>query len=209
MQSRFSVSDFVDGYTDEPNGSAAARARAAELGLAPITPATAAALRFIAKAIQAKNAVEIGTGSGVSALALIAGMAADGVLTSIDPEAESQSAAREVLTAQGIPARRFRLISGLPLSVLPKLADAAYDLVFINSEPLEYVEYVAQADRLLRPGGTLILNHALWGGKVADANNDDDEPLIIREALAAVKDSERHVSALLTVGDGLLVSVAG
>jgi predicted O-methyltransferase YrrM len=164
-------------------------------------------LRFTAKAIQAKNAVEIGTGSGVSALALIAGMTADGVLTSIDPEAESQLVAREALNAQGIPSRRFRLISGLPLNVLPKLADGAYDLVFINGEPLEYVEYVAQAGRLLRPGGALILNHALWGGKVADENNDDDEPLIIREALASIKTDERYVTALLTVGDGMLVGI--
>jgi predicted O-methyltransferase YrrM len=207
VQSRFTVSDFVDAYTDEPAGSAAARVRSTELGLSPISPAIAATLRFIAKAIQAKNAVEIGTGSGVSALALIAGMTADGVLTSIDPEAESQLVAREMLNAQGIPSRRFRLISGLPLNVLPKLADGAYDLVFINGEPLEYVEYAAQAGRLLRPGGALILNHALWGGKVADETNDDDEPLIIREALDSIKAAERYVTALLTVGDGLLVSI--
>ncbi|MCW5951179.1 MAG: methyltransferase, partial [Propionibacteriaceae bacterium] len=60
--------------------------------------------------------------------------------------------------------------------------------------------------RLLRPGGVLILHHALWQGLVADPDNSDDEPLIVREALDAVRDLEEFTAALLPVGDGLLVA---
>ena len=154
-----------------------------------------------------KSAKATGTGTGAAARALLAGMTADGVLTSIDAEAEHQLAAREALTGAGLPGRRFRLIAGQPLNVLPKLTDGAYDLVFIDGDPLEYVEYVAQAEKLLRSGGLLVLHHALWRGLVADDRNEDDEPLIIREALAAVLDGEHFTPALLPVGDGLLVAV--
>ncbi len=134
------------------------------------------------------------------------GMAPDGVLTTIDTEPEHQAAARKVFAAAGIADRRARLIAGAALQVLPKLSDGAYDLVFVDGDPLEYVEYVEQGLRLLRPGGLLVLHHALAGGRVADESNEDDETVIIREALAAVKESEELSPVLLPLGDGLLVA---
>lgn len=198
---------YAEAFVAEQDGAETARQRAEDLGLEPISTGVAATLRLLAKVLGARAVAEIGTGTGVSALALLAGMAPDGVLTSIDTEAEHQLAAREVLTAEGIPSRRVRLIAGQALNVLPKLTDGAYDIVYIDGDPLEYVEYVAQAQRLLRPGGLLMLHHALWRGLVADERVDDDEPLIIREALAAVLADEAFTPALLPVGDGLLVAV--
>ena len=198
---------FAEAFVAESEGAEAARARAGDLGVECISTGVAATLTMLARVVNARTVAEIGTGTGVSGLALLAGMAADGVLTSIDAEAEHQLAAREVLTAQGIPSRRVRLIAGQALSVLPKLTDGAYDIVYIDGDPLEYVEYVAQAGGLLRPGGLLILHHALWQGLVADERNDDDEPLIIREALEAVLADESLTPALLPIGDGLLVAV--
>lgn len=200
---------FADGYLPASPAAEAARKRAAERAADAISPAAAATLTFLAKAIRARHVVEVGTGTGVSAVALLAGMTDDGVLTSIDNEAELQLVAREVLNDAGIPRPRARLIAGEALGVLPKLTDGAYDLVFVDSDPLEYVEYVAQASRLLRPGGILVLHHALWQGQVADADNSEDEPLIIREALEAVRESEEFTAALLPVGDGLLVATKG
>ena len=198
---------FAETFVPEADGADAARRSADALGLESVSGGVAATLTLLAKVLGARAVAEIGTGTGVSALALLAGMAPDGILTSIDAEAEHQLAAREVLTAQGIPSRRVRLIAGQALNVLPKLTDGAYDLVHVDGDPLEYVEYVAQAQRLLRPGGVLVLHHALWQGLVADDRNDDDEPLIIREALTAVLDDEVFTPALIPLGDGLLVAV--
>ncbi len=200
---------YAESLVPEADGADAARRAGDSLGLEPISSGVAATLTLLAKAVNAHSVVEVGTGAGVSALALLAGMTPDGVLTSIDAEAEHQLAAREVLLAQGIPARRVRLIAGQALNVLPKLTDGAYDVVFIDGDPLEYVEYVAQAERLLRPGGVLMLHHALWRGLVADERNDDDEPLIIREALAAVLDGDTFTPALIPLGDGLVVAIRG
>ena len=93
--------------------------------------------------------------------------------------------------------------------MLNNLRDSAYDLVFINGDKLEYVEYFAQAQRLLRPGGLIVINDALWHNKIADPSNEDDETVIIREALQSVTDTENLTTALLPVGDGLLVAVSG
>ena len=198
---------YAEAFTAESDGAESARQRADDLGVEPISSGVAAVLTFLARTLSARAVAEIGTGTGVSALALLAGMAPDGVLTSIDSETENQVAAREVLTAEGIATRRVRLIAGQALNVLPKLTDGAYDIVYVDGDPLEYVEYVAQAQRLLRPGGLLVLHHALWQGLVADERNFDDEPLIVREALAAVQEDDSFTPVLLPVGDGLLVAV--
>ena len=165
------------------------------------------ALTFLTRALDAHAVVEVGTGTGVTGLALFAGMAADGILTSIDAEAEWQLEAGKAFRAAGIPNRRFRLISGAPLDVLPKLRDNAYDLVFIDGDKLEYVEYVAQALRLLRRGGVVVLNDALWHNLTADPRNEDDETVIIREGLQSILDIEDFVPLLIPLGDGLLAAV--
>ncbi|MEA4944251.1 MAG: O-methyltransferase [Propionicimonas sp.] len=199
--------NFAEAFTTESAAALAARAKAADLGVPAISSGTAAVLTFLTATLKARSAVEVGTGTGVSAVALLAGMAPEGVLTSIDNEPELQFEARAVLTDAGIPQRRARLIAGEALTVLPKLTDGAYDLVFLNGDPLEYVEYVDQAVPLLRPGGILVLHHALWQGKVADAGNEEDEPIIIREALDAITALDGFATALLPIGDGLVISV--
>lgn len=184
-----------------------ARDEAVLAGLHPISQGVSAALTALAKAIGARTVVEVGTAYGASALALLAGMTADGVLTSIDPEAENQLPARRFLTKAGYPSSRCRLIAGNPLEVLPKLRDAAYDIVFVNGDKLEYVEYVASAARLLRSGGSLLIHDVLWHNSVADPQREDDETIIIREALDAVKAAECYTTSLLPVGNGLLLAV--
>ena len=197
---------YSESFVPDDDTMRLARAASRQLVLTPASQGVTSALTFFARLIRARAVVEIGTGAGVSALALIRGMEPDGILTSIDLETEHQVAARQIFAAEGIPPRRARLIAGSALNVLPKLSDGAYDLVLVDGDPLEYVEYVEQGLRLLRPGGLLVLNHALADGRVADERNEDDEVVIIREALTAVSDSDELAPVLLPVGDGLLVA---
>lgn len=185
----------------------AAREQAVVLQAPAISGGTAAVLTLLSRALQASAVVEVGTGTGESGLAFFEGMRSEGVLTSIDSRAQWQLEARKAFLAQSIPTRRFRLIPGNPLDILNNLRDGAYDVVFINGDKLEFVEYLAQALRLLRSGGLVILNNALWHNRIADPANEDDETVIIREALQSVLDTEEFTSALLPVGDGLLVAV--
>lgn len=198
---------FSEEFVADDDTMKLARAASKQLGLSAASQGVTSALTFLARVLQARAAVEIGTGAGVSGLALIRGMAPDGILTSIDLENEHQVAARQVFAAEGVPSRRVRLIAGSALNVLPKLSDGAYDMVLVDGDPLEFVEYVAQSQRLLRSGGVLALHHALWKGQVADQSNEDDETLIIRESLQAVTDMDDFTATLLPIGDGLLVAV--
>ncbi len=198
---------YAENFGPESENASAARANAEPLGVSAIGRGGATVLTFLAKTLRAKAVVEIGTGSGVSGLALFAGMQPDGILTSVDIEADHQRAARAAFLAEGIPTQRFRLIAGSALNVLPRLSDGAYDLVFVDADKLEYPAYVEQGVRLLRHGGVLVIDNALWHDRVADPGNTDDETVAIREALALVSENEDLLPTLLPVGDGLLAAV--
>jgi predicted O-methyltransferase YrrM len=133
-------------------------------------------------------------------------MAPAGVLTSIDIEAENQRVARETFTALGYDHTRTRLIAGRALDVLPRLSDAAYDIVLVDGDKSEYPAILTQAKRLLRVGGLAIFDNSLWSGRVADAGERDAETVALRDTAAVVQSDDDWLPALLTVGDGLLVA---
>ena len=115
-------------YVAEDEVLANARSRAEEVGVVPIGSGGGAALRFLASVLDARAVVEIGTGTGVSGLWMLRGMRPDGVLTSVDTEAEHQRLAKETFTEAGIPSQRARLIPGAALEVLPRLTDGHYEI---------------------------------------------------------------------------------
>ena len=197
---------YAEAYVVEDEVLAAARARAEEVGVSPIGSGGGAALRFLASAIEARAVVEIGTGTGVSGLWLMRGMRSDGVLTTVDIEAEHQRLARQSFKEAGIASQRVRTIAGAALDVLPRLTDGHYDLIFCDGDKVEYPAYLIEALRLLRPGGLAVFDNALWHDKVADPAQRDPETLAIRTLCRTVADNDALVPVLLPVGDGLLVA---
>jgi predicted O-methyltransferase YrrM len=198
---------YTEGWLAEPAALLEARQRGEEIAAVPIGAGGGATLRFLAATLQARAVVEIGSGAGVSGVRLLEGMTPDGVLTSIDAEAEHQRVARAAYIAAGYAPPRFRLITGRALDVLPRLTDSAYDLVFCDAAKSEYAAYLEEAIRLLRPGGIVAFDNALWHSRVPDPNARDTETVAVRELLRTVRDDERLVPLLLPVGDGLLVAV--
>ncbi|MGN6129404.1 MAG: O-methyltransferase [Nocardioidaceae bacterium] len=197
---------YAEEFVGEDEVLAAARARAQEVGVAPIGPGGGAALRFLAALIEARAVVEIGTGTGVSGMWLLRGMRADGVLTSVDLEAEHQRLAKQTFTEGGVPSQRVRLIPGAALEVLPRLTDGHYDMVFVDGDKSEYPHYLSEALRLLKPGGVVAFDNALWHDRVADPAQRDAETVAIRELGRTVAEHDQLLPALLPVGDGLLVA---
>lgn len=199
--------DFVETFTPEDDVLHVARGMADEIGVVAISPGTGAMLRMLAAAGSARAVVEIGTGTGVSGLWLLRGMRTDGVLTTIDIEAEHQRMARRVFAEAGHPASRTRLITGRALDVLPRLADRAYDLLFLDGDRADYAACVAAAPRLLRSGGMLAVNGALAGGRVADPTMRDPQTVSLREVVKSFRDADEWSPAVVPVGDGLLCAV--
>ena len=197
---------YAEEFVGEDDVLAAARARAAEVGVVPIGPGGGAALRFLASVLDARAVVEVGTGTGVSGLWLLRGMRADGVLTTVDIETEHQRLARQTFTEAGIPTQRARTISGAALDVLPRLTDGHYDLVFCDGDKREYADYLTEALRLLRPGGVVAFDNALWHDRVADAARRDEETTVIRDLGRTIAGHDELVPLLLPVGDGLLLA---
>jgi len=197
---------YAENFVAEDEVLRKARARAADVSAVPIGPGGGAALRFVAALLNARNVVEIGTGCGVSGLWLMRGMRSDGVLTSVDIEAEHQRLAKLAFTEAGIPHQRVRLIPGPALEVVPRLTAGHYDIVFADGDKQEYPQYLEQARRLLRPGGVVAFDNALWHDRVADTAVRDPETLAVRDTLTALSEDESFVSTLLPVGDGLIVA---
>ena len=198
---------YAEGFVAEDEVLQRARARADVLGCTPVQPGVGAVLSVLAAAVRPRTAVEVGTGTGVSTLYLLRGMPEEGVLTTIDVEVEHQRAAKEALAEAGIRSGGTRMIAGRALDVLPRLTDAAYDLVLVDADKTEYAAYLDQALRLLRPGGVLAVDNALWKGRVPDPAQRDEQTVAIRAMATAVLEDERLLPALLPSGDGLLVAV--
>jgi predicted O-methyltransferase YrrM len=199
--------DFAESFVPEDDVMKVARAMSAEVGLAPVSAGTGVVLRMLAAAGSARAVVEIGTGTGLSGLWLLRGMRDDGVLTTIDIEPEHQRMARRIFAEAGHAPGRTRLIAGRALDVLPRLADRAYDLVFVDGDRADYAACAQAAPRLLRSGGVLAVNGALGGGRVADPKARDPQTLALRELVLSLRDGEEWCPALLPVGDGLLCAV--
>ncbi len=179
------------------------RQHSLEVGIDPITPAMGAQIAVLAAATRPTNIIEIGTGLGVSGLWLLTG-APEAVLTTIDAELDYQTVARKGFTDAGIPTNRVRLIGGRAEDVLPRMNESSYDLVFIDGDPSNVLEYVEHGLRLARRGGTVIVAHALWRGRVADPAARDDTVAGFRILLREIATSDAVLTALSPVGDGLL-----
>ncbi|WP_040155238.1 O-methyltransferase [Mobilicoccus massiliensis] len=198
---------YTEDFLTEPPAVEAARRRGEELGCTPVLPGVGGALRLLAASVQAHTVVEIGTGAGVSALWLLDGMPADGVLTTIDIEAAHHRAARQSFSAAGLAPQRTRIITGQALDVLPRLADGAYDMVVVDGDKREYPAYVEQALRIVRIGGVVAVDNMLWHDKVADPAARDETTTLLRTLGKRLRDDEHLQTTLLPVGDGLLVAV--
>jgi predicted O-methyltransferase YrrM len=197
--------DFAEAYAAEDDLIDVARRVAEEFGLTPISPATGAALSLLTAAGSAKAVVEIGTGTGVSGLWLLRGLCPDGVLTTIDVEAEHQRVAKRIFLEAGYAPSRTRVIAGRGTDVLPRLSDHGYDLLFLDGDRADYLTFIDVAARLLRAGGVLAVNGALVGGRVGDPTARDPYTVAMREVVRTLRDETKTWrSALVPVGDGLL-----
>ena len=197
---------YATEYLPEDEPLLTARANAAELGgTEPVLPTVGATLRFLACAVGARTAVEIGTGCGSSGIWLLRGMRPGSTLTSVDTEPEYQRMARKAFTEAGFAQNQCRLIVGRALDVLPRLSDGAYDMVFCDTDARDYLDYLADAVRLLRPGGVVAFNNALPAGTAED--DEPEDPDGAADLPTQVRNDDRLVPVLLPLGNGLLAAV--
>ncbi len=197
---------YAEGFHSEDELMLTARERARELGIESVAPSVAAALTVTATAIAPLHVVEVGTGAGVSSLALLRGMGPQGSLTTIDPDVEHLRTARETFVAAGISLSRIRSIAGRGQDVLPRLTTGAYDLVFIDADRESAEEYVDMSTRILKSGGLLILHHALDSGRVPQPAVRSLSTVSLRNAARILQERDDFTTFLSPVSDGLLLA---
>ncbi|WP_270887518.1 O-methyltransferase [Pedococcus sp. 5OH_020] len=198
---------YAEEFVTENQVIEEARRRGEELGAVPVGNGAGVLLRLLAAAVKARSVIEVGTGAGTSGLWLLQGMPDDGILTTIDVEAEHQAAAKKAYAQAGIAHQRTRVITGRALDVLPRMTDGAYDMVVVDADKSDYPAYVEHGIRLLRSGGVLVLDNMLWHDKVADPAARDPQTTVLRDLGKQLRDDDRLVPALLPVGDGVLAAV--
>ncbi|VAZ85169.1 Putative O-methyltransferase [Mycobacterium persicum] len=201
------MSAHAEGSISEDAILTSARERAMDIGAGAVSPAVGALLSLLAKLSGGKAVAEVGTGAGVSGLWLLSGMSSDGVLTTIDIEPEHLRLAKQAFHEAGIGPSRTRLIGGRAQEVLTRLADEAYDLVFVDADPVDQPDYVVEGVRLLRPGGVIVVHRAALGGRAGDPAARDAEVTAVREAARLIAEDERLTPALVPLGDGVLAAV--
>lgn len=187
----------------EPSSIARARAHAVELGAAPLSAALGSQIAVLAAATGARSMVEIGTGAGVSGLWLLRG-APQAVLTSIDNEPEHLAAARQAFADARIPVTKARFITGRASDVLPRMNEASYDIVLVDADPENVIEYVEHGLRLVRTGGMVLVPRVLAGGRVADPVQRDEITAAYRSLVQETQESAAVLATVSPAAEGLL-----
>ena len=196
---------YAEEFSDESDAMLRARSRADELGIECITSSAGSHLALLVSALGAKAIVEAGTGAGVSGLWLLSGNK-DAVLATIDTEGDHLTAAKASYKDAKIAASRTRVIHGRASDVMSNMADAAYDLVFLDADRETLELQIREASRLLRPGGVIAVAHALWRDRVPDPAIRDEVTDVYRNALRYFVNNDDFTTALSPVGDGLLLA---
>ena len=178
------------------------------MSMMQIGPDQGALLALLARAIGARRALEIGTFTGYSALAVAAALPDDGKLVACDVSEEWTNIAKRYWREAGF-AHRIELHLGPAVNTLAQFlrngAAGSFDFAFIDADKTNYDAYYESCLQLLRPGGLIAIDNVLWGGAVADpaAHSADTEAL--RALNVKIRDDARAESCLLTVGDGVLL----
>jgi predicted O-methyltransferase YrrM len=173
------------------------------MAMMQISPEQGAFMTLLTRLIGARQAVEVGTFTGYSSLAIARGLPDDGHLLCCDLSDEWTSIARRAWAAAGVDHKiELKLAPGV--ETLRTLPDEEYlDLAFIDADKPSYPVYYEEILRRLRPNGAILVDNTLWGGRIADPTVDDEHTLAMRAFNDAVAADERVDAALLTIGDGL------
>ena len=163
----------------------------------------AALMEMLVRAMGAKRAVEVGTFTGYSALAVARGLGADGYLLCCDVSAEWTSIARTAWEQAGV-ADRIELRIGPALETLRSLpSDEQFDFAFIDADKTGYPEYYEEILGHLRPGGLMLLDNMLQGGRVLDDAAQDGSVAAIRSLNGIIAQDPRVRVVLVPLGDGI------
>ena len=167
-------------------------------------------LALLVRLIGARRALEIGTFTGYSALAVATALPADGRLVCCDVSDEWTQVARRYWREAGVAERidlRLAPAAETLRLLLSESGPGSFDFAFIDADKTGYDGYYEACLKLLRPGGLMAFDNTLWSGAVADPAKNDPDTVALRALNLKVRDDPRVTSCLVSMGDGVLLAL--
>ena len=203
------VGDYLASlFAPEDETLLALREEADRNGLPPIaiSPDEGRLLQVLLSAIGARRVLEVGTLGGYSAIWMARALPADGSLVSIEMDARHAEFARRFIARAGLE-RVVEVRVGRALDLLPALDGARFDAIFLDADKEPLPTYLEWALRLVRPGGLIIADNALWGGRVLDQSVNDDATRAVREFNRRFATDPRITGIVVPTHDGVAIGV--
>ena len=164
-------------------------------------------LQTLIKVSNVKKILEIGSFTGFSALSMAMALPPDGILISLDKNSEFSSKAKSFYDK--VNEKRIKQIIKPAVESLKELKDAkkSFDLIFIDADKENYLNYYETCIDLIDKKGLIIIDNVLWHGEVADNANNDKFTNIIRDFNNHVKQDKRVTKNIIPIGDGLTICI--
>ena len=160
-------------------------------------------LELISKMIRPKNILEIGTFTGYSAICLAKGLKKGGRLITIETNDELKSFSDTYFKRAGVDSK-ITQITGNALEIIPKL-DEKFDLVFLDGDKREYIDYYKLIIDKVTPGGFILADNVLWGGQVLDKESTDLQARGIIDFNEMIRNENNIEVIIIPVRDGLML----
>ena len=161
-------------------------------------------LSFISKIKSPEKILEIGTYTGYSTICLAEGLSKNGKIDTIDKNEELIKIQNKYFEKSGF---RNKIIqhTGNALDILKNLNEK-YDIIFIDADKENYINYFNQVSNKLSKNGIIISDNVLWSGKVLDSKQKDEETSTLVEFNKIVNHDKRFKSIILPIRDGISIS---
>jgi predicted O-methyltransferase YrrM len=174
-----------------------------------ISPSQGRLMALLTRLLGARRAIEVGVYTGYSALCVAQALPDDGLLVACEISDEHADLAGHFWEAAGVGHKiDLRIAPALDTldSLLESGEEGTFDLVFIDGDKENYAGYYERLLRLLRPGGLMMIDNVLWGGRVTDPALQDSETAAIRSLNEGLRDDDRVEISLLPISDGLMLA---
>lgn len=168
-----------------------------------VGPLEGAFLKMMAQLVGARRVLEIGMFTGYSAFCFAEALPADGTVITCEVDEEPAALARQYFARSPI-GKKIEIRMGPALDTMRELT-GPFDLIFIDADKINYVNYYRRALDLLSPTGVILIDNVLWGGDVLKQPPPDEKTAAIQELNRVVTADPRVSAVLVTIRDGVLV----
>ena len=161
-------------------------------------------LHLIIKIANIKKVLEIGTFTGLSTLSMALALSDDGKIIALDKNNETNKVATDFFKKAN-QEHKIKTLIKPALESLDEIKNEKFDLVFIDADKTNYIEYYERSLKLLNKNGLIIIDNVLWYGEVVNQNNTDKFTKNIKEFNNHISKDERIEKLIVPLGDGMTV----